>query len=32
MVAPLADKDRATMSALKRGLYVQALEILEGPR
>jgi enoyl-CoA hydratase/carnithine racemase len=32
MVAPLAGKDRATMSTLKRGLYVQALEILEGAR
>ena len=32
MVAPLAGKDRATMSALKRGLYVQALGILERPR
>jgi enoyl-CoA hydratase/carnithine racemase len=32
MVAPLAGKDRATMRALKRGLYVQALEILERAR
>jgi enoyl-CoA hydratase/carnithine racemase len=31
MVAPLAGKDRATMAALKRGLYVHALEILEEP-
>jgi len=29
MVAPLADKDRATYSALKRGLYRHALEIVE---
>jgi len=29
MVRPLAGKDRATMTALKRGLYVPALEILE---
>lgn len=28
-VAPLADKDRATMGALKRGLYADALAVLE---
>jgi hypothetical protein len=30
MVRPLAGKDRATMAALKRGLYVETLRILEG--
>lgn len=30
MARPLAGKDRATMAALKRGLYVQALRILAG--
>ncbi len=31
MVAPLAGKDRATMRALKRGLYRDALAVLEDP-
>ena len=30
MAAPLAGKDRATMAALKRGMYPQALALLEG--